>query len=151
MDGLQEAHNGYLEVYLNLGFIGAGLIIGMILVGYRHVIAALRQDPRIGSLRLAYFVVAIIFSLSEAGFRETTLTWFFFLLAITAIPETPAPDIGSTLTTDPSTRFAGRSDLSKRGNPVQAAVQPAAREPIGAPWMPTQRFSRCTERNKRID
>lgn len=90
MPGLQEAHNGYLEVYLNLGYIGLAFILVMVLVGYRHVMQEFRRDPTVGSLRLAFLVTAVIYSLSEAGFRETTLTWTVFLLAITIVPE-PEP------------------------------------------------------------
>jgi exopolysaccharide production protein ExoQ len=102
MFGLQEAHNGYLEVYLNLGYVGVGLIILMLLVGYRHVIAEFRRDPTAGSLRLAFFVAAVIYSLSEAGFRETTLTWTLLLFAITTIP-VPAPE---QVPVSPISRFA---------------------------------------------
>ena len=34
---LNEAHNGYLEVYLNLGIIGVILIIGFLIAGYRNI------------------------------------------------------------------------------------------------------------------
>ena len=85
--GIQEAHNGYLEVYLNLGFIGLGILLTMIVTGYKRAIAAVRQDPYNGSLRLAFLLVAIIYSFTEAGFRETTSVWFFFLFAVMTLPE----------------------------------------------------------------
>ena len=88
--GIQEAHNGYLEVYLNLGFIGLGILLTMIVTGYKRAIAAVRQDPYNGSLRLAFLLVAIIYSFTEAGFRETTSVWFFFLFAIMTLPESPS-------------------------------------------------------------
>jgi exopolysaccharide production protein ExoQ len=87
MKGLQEAHNGYLEVYLNLGFIGLGFLVTMIVTGYKHAIAAVRQDPYNGSLALAFLLVAVVYNLSEAGFRAISLVWFFFLLAVTTRPE----------------------------------------------------------------
>jgi O-antigen ligase len=87
MKGLQEAHNGYLEVYLNLGFIGLGILVAMIVTGYKNVIAAVRQDPYNASLRLAFFLVAVIYNFTEAGFRETSLVWFFFLFAVCLVPE----------------------------------------------------------------
>ena len=81
-----EAHNGYLEVYLNLGLIGLFLMAVIIVTGYRKVIAAFR-DSEIGQLRLAYFATAIIYSLTEAGFRVRSPVWIFFLWAIIAIPK----------------------------------------------------------------
>ena len=85
--GVQEAHNGYLELYLNLGWIGIGLLSVLIVTGYRNVIATLRRDPHTGRLRLAFFVAAITYSFTEAGFRMMSLTWIAFLLAIIAVPK----------------------------------------------------------------
>ena len=91
-DRLNEAHNGYLEVYLNLGWIGLTLLAVLIVTGYRHVIVALRRDNQVGALKLAYFVAAVIFSLTEAGFRMMSPLWIFFLLATTAVPPEPVLD-----------------------------------------------------------
>ena len=77
-----EAHNGYIEIYLNLGWVGLGLI-GMILVtGYQHAAGLFRHDPATGSLMVAYIVAAAIYSISEAGFRSLNPMWVFLLLAI---------------------------------------------------------------------
>jgi exopolysaccharide production protein ExoQ len=81
---VNEAHNGYLEVYLNLGWVGVGLI-GLILVkGYSNVVTAFRYDPPVGSLLLAYVVAAAFYSISEAGFRLLNPIWIFLLLAVVA-------------------------------------------------------------------
>ena len=84
---LNEAHNGYLEVYLNLGWIGVNLLAVLILTGYRNVIVRFRQNGHVGALKLAYFVAALIYSLTEAGFRMLSPVWLFFLLATIAVPE----------------------------------------------------------------
>jgi O-antigen ligase len=89
MDGINEAHNGYLEVYLNLGWVGVTLLSGLIVTGYRNVITAFRSDQDSAQLNLAFFVVALIYNLTEAGFRQTTFVWVFFLSAITVPPKTP--------------------------------------------------------------
>jgi O-antigen ligase len=87
MPGIQEAHNGYLEVFLNLGWIGVTLLGVLLVTGYRNVKAAVRHDPGAGRIRLAYFVVGVIYNFTEAGFRMMSLSWIFFLLAITVVPE----------------------------------------------------------------
>ena len=83
---LNEAHNGYLEVYLNLGAVGVVLLALVIVAGYRHVIAAYRTDRELGRLRVVYFGVAVVYSLTEAGFRLTSPTWIIFLLVTIAAP-----------------------------------------------------------------
>lgn len=81
-----EAHNGYLEVYLNLGWIGVALLAALIVTGYRNVIAALRGDPDEGRLRLAYFVIGVVYNFTEAGFRILNPVWIAFLLSVIAVP-----------------------------------------------------------------
>jgi exopolysaccharide production protein ExoQ len=80
--GIQEAHNGFIELYLNLGWVGLLLLGWLIITGYRNAIAALRRDPSDGRLRLAFLTASLIFSLTEAGFRMLSPIWFAFLLAI---------------------------------------------------------------------
>lgn len=81
-----EAHNGYLEVYLNLGWVGVGLLVLLLGTGYRRLVAAYQQDRMAGSLRLAYFAAALAYSFSEAGFRMLDPMWIFLLLAVIAVP-----------------------------------------------------------------
>jgi O-antigen ligase len=79
---LNEAHNGFIEVYLNLGLIGVGLIALILIAGYRRAVAAFRVDPSSGSLMLAYILMAPLYSMPEAGFRMLDISWSFLLLAI---------------------------------------------------------------------
>lgn len=83
---LQEAHNGYLEIYLNLGWIGVTLLAVLIVTGYRNILTAFRDNPEAAGLRLAFFVVALIYNLTEAAFRTQNPVWIIFLLAIIAVP-----------------------------------------------------------------
>lgn len=87
MVGLQEAHNGYLEVYLNLGWVGVALLLGLVVKGYRNVTALLRRNSSLGALMLAFFVAVVIYSLTEAGFRMMSLSWITFLLTAAAAPQ----------------------------------------------------------------
>lgn len=84
-----QAHNGYLEVYLNLGWIGVALLAVVLVTGYRNAVGAFRRDQRTGSLKLAYFVAAALYNLTEAGFRMTSPVWDVLLLAATAVAKAP--------------------------------------------------------------
>jgi exopolysaccharide production protein ExoQ len=79
---VSEAHNGYLELYLNLGAIGIGLVILVVVHGYRRCVAAFRIDPDLGGLMLAYVMTVPVYSYTEAGFRMLFFTWSFLLVAI---------------------------------------------------------------------
>jgi len=84
--GIQEAHNGYIEVYLNLGWVGILFLASLIVTGYQHVMNAYKNDRAIGSIKLAYFTMGVIYSLTEAGFRVMSPVWVAFILAIMAVP-----------------------------------------------------------------
>lgn len=79
---LNEAHDGYVEVYLELGWIGVGLIMFLLLDGYRRSVKAFRREPMLGGLLVAYVLCAMIYNITEAGFRMLDPMWIFFLLAI---------------------------------------------------------------------
>src|SRR5262249_11582667 len=81
-----EAHNGYIETFLNLGWVGVALLTVLIWTGYRSVIRIMCQDPEAGRIRLAYLIVAINYNFTEAAFKTMHPVWIAFLLAIIAIP-----------------------------------------------------------------
>jgi O-antigen ligase len=81
---LNEAHDGYIEVYLELGLMGIALIGYMLFEGYRRSMRAYRRDPKLGALLVAYVVSAAMYSLTEAGFRMMNPIWLFLLLSVSA-------------------------------------------------------------------
>jgi O-antigen ligase len=93
---VNESHNGYIEIYLNLGWVGLSLIALLLLEGYRRAVGAFRRDPALGALCVAYIVTAVTYNISEAGFRMLDPLWVFLLLAflfasrITGVPEAPS-------------------------------------------------------------
>jgi len=96
--GISQAHNGYLQVYLELGLIGVALWSWLAAYGYRKAVLALRTDPLMGRFRLAFITAGLIYSLAEAGFRAMMPIWVVFLLAVTSTPlvEGPRNDDRST-------------------------------------------------------
>jgi O-antigen ligase len=81
---INEAHNGYIEVYLNLGLLGLGLIALILGQGYRRAVGVFRRDPILGGLVLTYIITVAIHGLSEASFRMPGLGCFFLLLSVFA-------------------------------------------------------------------
>jgi O-antigen ligase len=87
LEGINEAHNGYLELYLNLGWIGLILFAGIMIAGYRNVLRLLDKDPEAGRLRLGFFVIAVIYDFTEAAIRTSDLVWIGFLFAVFTLPK----------------------------------------------------------------
>jgi len=84
---INEAHNGWIEVYLNLGWAGLCFLALLIVTGYKRITSHIRQDPEKGCLFLGFLVCALFYSFSEAGFRFGTVSWFFLLLVIIRPPQ----------------------------------------------------------------
>jgi exopolysaccharide production protein ExoQ len=78
-----QAHNGYIEMFLILGWVGVALLGALIGTGYRNAIGAYRRDPDIGNLRIAWFLAVVVTGYTEAAFRMMSPMWIVFLLATT--------------------------------------------------------------------
>src|SRR5437867_3540828 len=90
-----EAHNGYLEVFLNLGWLGVALLGFVMVTGYRNVVSAFRRDPDLGGLKLGYFVAGTMYGFTEAAFRMLNPVWILFVLAVVAVPKANASPVRS--------------------------------------------------------
>jgi len=82
---INEAHNGYLEIYLNLGLIGVFLLCGLLIASYRKIGKQFTTSPPLASLNLAIWTVMLFYNMTEAGFRSG-LMWMTFLLAAITVP-----------------------------------------------------------------
>ena len=80
-----EAHDGYLEIFLNLGWVGIALFASFVIRGYGKVVAGLRRMEGMNSLRLAYIVAALIYNVTESASRELNPVWISLLFA-TMVP-----------------------------------------------------------------
>jgi len=91
--GIGEAHNGYLEIYLDLGIVGVA-ILGMLL--FKTFQAINRNMPgrfEFSRLRLALFISILVYNLTEAAFVSVHFIYaIFFLIAIeyNRAPRAPA-------------------------------------------------------------
>ena len=79
---INEAHNGWIEVYLNLGRAGICFIALLVVTGYKRIISHIRHEPEKGCLFLGFLLCSLFYSFSEAGFRYLNISWFFLLLII---------------------------------------------------------------------
>lgn len=94
-----ESHDGYIEVYAELGLVGLALMIWLLVTAYRRAAASFAGDWRTGRILVAWVAALAIYNISEAGFRMLDSPWVFMLLsfacsaAILARP--PAAGAGS--------------------------------------------------------
>jgi exopolysaccharide production protein ExoQ len=80
--GINQAHNGYLETYLNLGLIGLALLVGSIAAGLLKVSRYLDVDYSSSILRLCFIVTIVLYNWTEASICGVSDTWVLLLFAI---------------------------------------------------------------------
>jgi hypothetical protein len=81
-----ESHNGYIEVFLNLGMVGIVLLAIVVIAGYRNGIRSFREGSSVGGMRLACFATALAYACTEAAFRMMHPIWIMFLMMSIAEP-----------------------------------------------------------------
>ncbi len=79
---INEAHNGYIELYLNLGLVGFFLLGGLLVASYRNICKMLKPNTNIASLYLALWTIMLFYDMTEAGFRSGLMWGLFLLTAI---------------------------------------------------------------------
>jgi exopolysaccharide production protein ExoQ len=84
--GPTEAHNGYLEVYINIGIIGLILFIGFMFTAYINIRRSLLIDFEYGRFRMVLLGTILLYNLTESTFRPDMLMYFIFILISVNIP-----------------------------------------------------------------
>jgi hypothetical protein len=91
--GIIQAHNGYLETYLNGGLVGVALLLLLLFSAYVRAKAQLVDGTPVGRIVFVLLSVAIIYNLSEASFSKLSLLWFATVLVITRYPAPAAEPV----------------------------------------------------------
>ena len=82
-----QAHNGFIETFLNIGWIGVGLTCFVLYRGYRAVMERLETSPSMGPLLAAFFAAGVVYNFTEAALlRMMAPAWIMLLLASTRVP-----------------------------------------------------------------
>jgi exopolysaccharide production protein ExoQ len=77
-----QAHNGYLETYLNGGLVGLGLLLGMIISGGGKLKQQVEAGSSFAVFRLSSMMVALFYNWTEALFDQFSLVWIILLVAV---------------------------------------------------------------------
>jgi exopolysaccharide production protein ExoQ len=80
--GIIQAHNGYIETYLNGGLVGVSLLVVLLVSAYMRIRRQLVIGMPEGSIRFILLLLAIIYNYSEASFSKVGLLWLVTLFAV---------------------------------------------------------------------
>jgi len=83
-----QAHNGYIETYLNLGFIGLSLLLILIVSAFRRIANDLETDYEFARYRMAMLFCIVAYNVTEAMFKGVAVTWLLFHIVVIAYPRT---------------------------------------------------------------
>jgi O-antigen ligase len=96
-----EAHNGYLEIYLTLGLIGLFILIALFIATFWKIRPGLWRNFEWSRFRLGLLAAIIVYNWTEAGFKTVDPIWFvFYIIAM------DYPRLHLTTTAQPSTGSA---------------------------------------------
>jgi exopolysaccharide production protein ExoQ len=85
-DNVFEAHNGYLQTYLDLGLVGLFLVSWFLISTYRKICRQLDPLTPLASLTLGLWSLLLLYNVTEAALGGGIL-WFTLLMGSITVPE----------------------------------------------------------------
>jgi exopolysaccharide production protein ExoQ len=83
--GINETHNSYLDIYVNLGLIGLFILICILIVSFKKICRELKRVSNLGSFGAAVWAVTVFAGTTEVVMKNG-LPWMVFLLG-TLVPQ----------------------------------------------------------------
>ncbi len=87
--GIFQAHNGYLETYLNGGWVGVVLLACVLVAAYLQIRKRLVVGAQEAGIRLVVLVIAAVYNYSEASFNKIGVLWLLTIIAVMQNLPTP--------------------------------------------------------------
>jgi O-antigen ligase len=84
---LNEAHNSYLETYLNSGLIGVVLLGALLLSAGIRIKQEAMKSESFGAFRLGCFLPLLFYGYTEAFMNRLGVLWLLFILVIIRYPK----------------------------------------------------------------
>jgi len=76
-----QAHNGYIDIFVDLGIAGLTLVFALIVVALIGSYKDIMAGSDFGKFRFVLILMVLIYNISESSLiRPTSLLWFTFLL-----------------------------------------------------------------------
>lgn len=84
---LGQAHSGYVDTYLQLGWIGVFLFLGLLVSSYRRLLNVVAVDFERGRFLITLLLTTIFVNITESTFlRGDHPLWLLFLVSAVRVP-----------------------------------------------------------------
>lgn len=88
----EQGHNGYVDVYVELGLVGLVILSVVIVNAYRDILKGFNTDFEFCRLRVIFLTMILVHNITESSFlRGTHNLWFIFLLVVVSAPQVYQP------------------------------------------------------------
>jgi exopolysaccharide production protein ExoQ len=81
-----QAHNGYIETYINLGWLGLSLQVALLLAVFHRISRSLAHNAESSALQMALFLSIVAYNVTEATFKGLAFLYTLFFLIALRIP-----------------------------------------------------------------
>ncbi len=75
-----QAHNGYIETYINLGAIGVAMLVTVLISSFFRALVSIQREDPCGAMRFAFILAIIVFNYTDATFKALHILYFTALL-----------------------------------------------------------------------
>ena len=82
---INEAHNGYLEIYLTLGAVGFVLLTIFLVATYRNICKRLSSSFSLASLALSLWTIILFYNMTESAAFKGQFIWITFMLVVITV------------------------------------------------------------------
>lgn len=89
-EGVNQAHSGYVEQYLNLGYVGVAFLALLAARALWRVRTQLSADGGMAVLRLCFILASLFYNYTEASFYGINNMWVLTLIAWIHLPTAPS-------------------------------------------------------------
>lgn len=84
---INQAHNGYLDVFIELGAVGLLILAGLIVSYFLKATREFPVNPDWAAFRLGFLLIVLLHNMTETSYlRSTILLWNVFVLLMIVYP-----------------------------------------------------------------
>jgi exopolysaccharide production protein ExoQ len=86
-----SSHNGYIDIFMNLGLVGLLSLFVLLFHAYRNISRSIETDKEFGNLIFIFFIVILVQNITESTLSiANSFLWILILISSVVITRRPA-------------------------------------------------------------